>query len=55
MTYGNEKEKEQIKDKMQIGVFQDIQKSGFFEEYEKLVERLQIKGKKPDKLKGDKK
>jgi len=55
MNYGNEKEKEQIKDKMQIGVFQDIQKSGFFEEYGKLVERLQLKGKKPDKPKGGKK
>ena len=55
MNYGTEKEKEQIKDKMQIGVFQDIQKSGFFEEYEKLVERLQLKEKKSDKVKGGKK
>ena len=43
MNYGNEKEKEEIKNKIQIGVFQDIEKSGFFEEYEKLVMRLQEK------------
>ena len=55
MNYGTEKEKEKIKDKMQIGVFQDIQKSGFFEEYEKLVDRLQSKERKPDKPKGGKK
>ena len=48
-------EPEKIKDKMQIGVFQDIQKSGFFEEYEKLVDRLQSKEKKPDTAKGGKK
>ena len=36
----NSEEKNKVKDKMQCGVFQDIQKSGFFEEYEKLVERL---------------
>jgi hypothetical protein len=28
---------------MQVGVFQDIQKPGFFEQYGKLVERLQEK------------
>jgi len=43
MNYGSEKEKEKIKNKMQIGVFQDIQKPGFFELYEKLVDRLQEK------------
>ena len=43
MTYGNDEEKEKIKNKMQIGVFQDIEKQGFFEQYEKLVERLQEK------------
>ena len=43
MNYGTEKEKEEVKDKMQIGVFQNIQKAGFFEQYEKLVERLREK------------
>ncbi len=43
MNYGTEEEKEKIKDKMQIGVFQDIQKPGFFEEYEKLVMKIQEK------------
>ena len=43
MKYGSDEEKEKIKNKMQIGVFQDIQKAGFFEQYEKLVNRLQEK------------
>jgi 2-oxoglutarate ferredoxin oxidoreductase subunit beta len=43
MNYGTDKEKEKIKNKMQVGVFQDIQKPGFFEQYGKLVERLQEK------------
>jgi hypothetical protein len=43
MNYGTEKEKEEVKDKMQIGVFQNIQKAGFFEQYEKLVVRLREK------------
>jgi len=49
MNYGTEKEKDKVKNKMQIGVFQDIQKSGFFEQYEKLVERLQVKHDKGGK------
>jgi len=49
MKYGTDKEKDVVKNKMQTGVFQDIQKSGFFEQYEKLVERLQIKPSKGGK------
>jgi 2-oxoglutarate/2-oxoacid ferredoxin oxidoreductase subunit beta len=49
MKYGTDEEKEKIKNKMQIGVFQDIQKPGFFEQYEKLVERLQDKKDKGGK------
>jgi hypothetical protein len=52
MKYGKEEEKNAIKDKMRIGVFQDIQKPGFFEQYEKLVERL---AEKESKAKGGKK
>lgn len=43
MKYGTEEEKNEVKQKFQIGVFQDIQKSGFFESYEKLVDRLKEK------------
>ena len=46
MNYGSEKEKENIKNMFPIGVFQDIEKPGFFEQYEKLVERLIEKDKK---------
>ncbi len=42
MMYGSDEEKNEIKDKFQIGVFQDLEKPGFFEEYEKLVNRIQI-------------
>ncbi len=52
MKYGTEEEKAQVKDKIQLGVFQDIQKSGFFESYEKLVNRLK---EKETKAKGAKK
>jgi hypothetical protein len=52
MKYGTEEEIEQIKHKMPLGVFQNIQKPGFFEQYEKLVERLQQKASKPVKAKG---
>ena len=52
MKYGSEKEKEQVKDKIQLGVFQDIKKSGFFEAYDKLVDRLK---EKETKSKGAKK
>ena len=50
MNYGSDKEKEMIKNKIQIGVFQNIEKPEFFDEYEKLVERLQVR-----KTKGEKK
>ena len=43
MNYGTEEEKENARQKFQIGVFQDLTKSGFFEEYEKLVDRLVTK------------
>ena len=46
MKYGKEEEKNEIKDKMKIGVFQNIQKPGFFEQYEDLVERLAAKESK---------
>ena len=36
-----------MKDKMTLGVFQDIEKAGFFESYEKLVNRLKEKETKP--------
>jgi len=41
MSYGTEKEKNKVKEKYQIGVFQDIERSGFFEQYDKLLKRLQ--------------
>ena len=40
MDYGTDEEKEVIKSKIQIGVFQDEVKPGFFEAYDELVERL---------------
>jgi 2-oxoglutarate/2-oxoacid ferredoxin oxidoreductase subunit beta len=43
MNYGSEEEKNQIKNMFPIGVFQDIDKPGFFEAYEKLVSRLMEK------------
>jgi 2-oxoglutarate ferredoxin oxidoreductase subunit beta len=43
INYGTDAEKEEIKDKFKIGVFQNEKKAGFFEEYEKLVERLMAK------------
>ncbi len=49
MTYGTEEEKEQVKNKITLGVFQDIQKPGFFEAYEQLVDRLYIKETKGGK------
>ena len=52
MKYGSEKEKEQVKDKIPLGVFQNIEKPGFFESYEKLVDRLK---EKEAKSKGGKK
>ena len=43
MKYGTEEEKNEVKKKFQIGVFQDIQKPGFFEQYEDLLCRLNEK------------
>jgi len=43
MKYGTEEEKNKARQKFQIGVFQDIQKPGFFEQYEDLVNRLKEK------------
>ncbi|KYK30234.1 MAG: 2-oxoglutarate synthase [Candidatus Proteinoplasmatales archaeon SG8-5] len=40
MNYGTDDEKEKVKQMFQIGVFQNEVKAGFFEEYEKMVERL---------------
>ena len=52
MTYGSDKEKEEVKYKFPIGVFQDWEKPGFFEQYEKLVDRLlERETKKPAKTK----
>ena len=48
---GREKEKEQVKEKIPLGVFQDIQKPGFFEAYEQLVDRLKEKESKAKEAK----
>ncbi|MBI5001412.1 MAG: 2-oxoacid:ferredoxin oxidoreductase subunit beta [Euryarchaeota archaeon] len=40
MDYGTEEEKEAVRGKFQVGVFQNVQKPGFFEEYDKLVQRI---------------
>lgn len=40
MSYGTPEEKEAVKNKFQIGVFQDVDKAGFFNAYDKLVSRL---------------
>jgi 2-oxoglutarate ferredoxin oxidoreductase subunit beta len=40
MNYGTEEEKEKAGKMFKIGVFQNENKAGFFEEYEKLVSRL---------------
>lgn len=47
MTYGDDSEKERIKKMIQIGVFQDIEKPEFFEEYANLVDRVMGKPKSP--------
>ncbi|MFO7677656.1 MAG: 2-oxoacid:ferredoxin oxidoreductase subunit beta [Thermoplasmatota archaeon] len=49
MNYGTNQEKEKVKNKMQIGVFQDIQKPGFFELYEDLLNRFLEKPSKEGK------
>ena len=52
MNYGSEKEKDEIKNMFPIGVFQNINKPGFFEAYENLVNRVISKdSKSPIKLK----
>ncbi len=43
MNYGTEEEKEAVKDKMQIGEFQNVEKVGFFEGYHDLVKELMKK------------
>jgi 2-oxoglutarate ferredoxin oxidoreductase subunit beta len=40
MNFGTENEKAGIKDKFKIGVLQNVDKPGFFEEYERLVNRV---------------
>ena len=50
INYGTDKEKEEVKNMFPIGVFQDLNKPGFFEQNEKLIDRLMIKThKKPAK------
>jgi len=46
MNYGSEKEKEEIKNMFPIGVFQDIDKPGFFEAYKNLVNKVMKKDSK---------
>lgn len=53
MNYGTDAEKEEIKGKFKIGVFQNEKKAGFFEEHDKLVERLMAKD--DEKFKGESK
>ena len=40
IDYGTDEEKEAVKSKIQVGVFQDEKKPGFFEAYDILVDRL---------------
>jgi len=49
MMYGTEEEKNQVKQMIQVGVFQNIEKPEFFTEYHKLLERIADKGGKPAK------
>jgi len=51
MNYGTEEEKKQTRNMFPIGVFQDFDKPGFFEEYEKLVNRLMDSSSTSGKLK----
>ena len=46
MNYGTEKEKEEVKNMFPIGVFQDLNNPGFFEQYEKLVDRVMVRSPK---------
>ncbi len=43
MMYGSPKEKEEVENKITIGVFQNIEKPEFFEKYHKMVDRLTLK------------
>ena len=45
MKYGSEEEKERASKMIKIGVFQDIEKPEYFEEYYKLIDRLKEGGK----------
>jgi len=45
MKYGSEEEKERVSKMIKIGVFQDIEKPEYFEEYYKLIDRLKEGGK----------
>ena len=49
MMYGTEEEKNQVKQMIQVGVFQNIEKPEFLTEYHKLLERIADKGGKPVK------
>jgi len=51
MTYGDDLEKERIKNMIQIGVFQDIEKPEFFEKYANLVNRVMGKPEAPSSKK----
>ena len=46
MMYGTEEEKNQVKQMIQVGVFQNIEKPEFCTEYHKLLERIADKGGK---------
>lgn len=45
MKYGSDEEKERASKMIKIGVFQDIEKPEYFEEYYKLIDRLKEGGK----------
>jgi 2-oxoglutarate ferredoxin oxidoreductase subunit beta len=45
MKYGDKNEKDRIEKMIKIGVFQDIEKPEFFDEYEKLIDKLMKKEK----------
>jgi len=43
MSYGTDEEKDRVSKMIQIGVFQNVRKHGFFEEYQKLTDALVTK------------
>ena len=45
MKYGSDEEKERVSKMIKIGVFQDIEKPEYFEEYYKLIDRLKEGGR----------